>query len=246
MKTLVLGCGILEAEKLCRRLGEVGIVTETAIDHRDGCGRLLSGSYDVALLDLAQAVPAGIEALRTLRRAGCTTPVICLMARNPAAATRVACLDAGADAFLVRPLEYDVLRAKMDAVHRRNIAPNGLQTLRFADLVVEPQMQSVQRKTKDSPDHLGIPSVDLFHAISKPHCHAGHVGGTGLAAAACVLEYATRPHPRPAQKDQRRRRKAIDSRRQGHGVCVGVAFTYRILVNSHTTITKTEKSPNTQ
>ena len=36
----------------------------------------------------------------------------------------------------------------MDAVHRRNIAPNGLQTLRFADLVVEPQMQSVQRNKR--------------------------------------------------------------------------------------------------
>ncbi len=89
-----------------------------AVDHvPDGAAALSalkSGGYDMALMDVRMPVMGGMEATRQLRRKGVTTPVVALTA-NAFEDDRRACLAAGMDGFLVKPLSPDALRSALIA-----------------------------------------------------------------------------------------------------------------------------------
>lgn len=68
------------------------------------------GSYDVILMDMRMPGLSGVETARLLRRQGVATPIIALTA-NVFEDDRKACLAAGMDDFLVKPLLPEALRA---------------------------------------------------------------------------------------------------------------------------------------
>ena len=74
--------------------------------------------YALVLLDLGLPKKSGLEVLTTLRRAGHTTPVLILTARD-AVADRVRGLDSGADDYLIKPFALDELAARIRALLRR-------------------------------------------------------------------------------------------------------------------------------
>ncbi|KMS56165.1 transcriptional regulator [Novosphingobium barchaimii LL02] len=75
-------------------------------------------SYDVILLDLGLPHMSGLEVLRELRSAKDATPVIIITAfdRTP---HRVAGLDAGADDYVVKPVDLEELAARIRSQLRR-------------------------------------------------------------------------------------------------------------------------------
>jgi len=73
---------------------------------------LLTSTYDLVLMDVRMPGLSGLEATRTLRARGVTTPVVALTA-NAFDDDRRACLDAGMDDFLVKPLSPDALKAAL-------------------------------------------------------------------------------------------------------------------------------------
>lgn len=79
---------------------------------------LTQSRFDVALLDLGLPVLSGEEILRQIRRQSTYTPVIILTAREHPR-HRVAGLDAGADDFLVKPVDLAELAARIRAQIRR-------------------------------------------------------------------------------------------------------------------------------
>lgn len=91
-----------------------------------------SGSYDVVLLDIMLPGPDGLSILNSLRKAGGKTPVILLTARE-GIGDRVNGLDLGADDYLVKPVAFSELLARVNAVIRRCI-PDTLQKLEFKGL----------------------------------------------------------------------------------------------------------------
>jgi DNA-binding response OmpR family regulator len=74
--------------------------------------------YGVILLDLALTQGDGLEALRDIRNAGTTAPVIVVTAQDEIE-NRIALLDAGADDYLVKPVDLDELLARVRAQLRR-------------------------------------------------------------------------------------------------------------------------------
>jgi DNA-binding response OmpR family regulator len=78
----------------------------------------LSPKYGVVLLDLGLPHMSGLEALKALRARQETIPVIIITAQDRPA-QKVAGLDAGADDFLVKPLDLDELLARIRAQIRR-------------------------------------------------------------------------------------------------------------------------------
>jgi len=79
---------------------------------------LQRGEYDLALLDLGLPQKDGIEVLKAVRARRNRVPVLVLTARDtPADVVRG--LDSGADDYLVKPFDLDVLLARIRALARR-------------------------------------------------------------------------------------------------------------------------------
>lgn len=74
--------------------------------------------YDAVLLDLGLPDEDGVALLSRWRTQGRQTPVVVLTARD-AVQSRISGLDAGADDYLIKPVDLDELAARLRAVTRR-------------------------------------------------------------------------------------------------------------------------------
>jgi two-component system OmpR family response regulator/two-component system response regulator QseB len=89
---------------------------------RDGVAAALemrSALYAAAVLDLGLPRQDGLDALAAVRRDGITLPVLVLTARD-AVPDRIRGLDAGADDYVVKPVDLDELAARLRALVRRS------------------------------------------------------------------------------------------------------------------------------
>jgi two-component system response regulator MprA len=103
----------------------------------------LTAEFDVVLLDVMLPCMDGLTVLKRLRDARLTTPVIIVSARD-AGPDIVQGLDAGADDYLTKPFELDILLARVRAVSRR--APGSQPPdLVFRDLRLRPTTYQMQR-----------------------------------------------------------------------------------------------------
>jgi len=88
---------------------------------RDGVAaerELLTGAYQACVLDLGLPRQDGMASLTAVRRQKITTPVLVLTARD-GVPDRIAGLDAGADDYLVKPVDLMELAARLRALVRR-------------------------------------------------------------------------------------------------------------------------------
>lgn len=100
---------------------------------------------DAIVLDLQLPDIDGLEVCRRIRRAGDTTPILMLTARD-AVNDRVEGLDVGADDYLVKPFDLAELLARLRALLRRhNFAEGDEAVLRFEDLSMNPVTREVRR-----------------------------------------------------------------------------------------------------
>ncbi len=100
---------------------------------------------DAVVLDLQLPDIDGLEVCRRIRRAGDTTPILMLTARD-AVNDRVEGLDVGADDYLVKPFDLAELLARLRALLRRhNFAEGDEAVLRFEDLSMNPATREVRR-----------------------------------------------------------------------------------------------------
>src|SRR6202789_420716 len=118
---------------------------ELAIDGEEALDRLADRPADAVILDVMMPGVDGLEVCRRMRAAGDKTPVLMLTARD-AIDDRVLGLDVGADDYLVKPFARRELQARLRALLRRT-GDDGdpAETLRFADLVLDPVAHEVHR-----------------------------------------------------------------------------------------------------
>ena len=105
-----------------------------------------SVSYDAVILDLGLPDGDGLGWLRHERPGRSLPPVLILTARD-GIGDRVAGLDAGADDYLVKPIEIEELAARLRALLRRP-GVRGLPVIRAGKLVFD-----VAARTARSGDH---------------------------------------------------------------------------------------------
>lgn len=88
---------------------------------RDGVAaerELATGAYQACVLDLGLPRQDGMDVLQGARARRNTTPVLVLTARD-AVPARIAGLDAGADDYLIKPVDLHELAARLRALVRR-------------------------------------------------------------------------------------------------------------------------------
>ena len=101
--------GALLAKTLLRR---EGCVVETAGTGREAVEALKRARYDLVFMDMRMPGMDGPEATRAIRASGDRTPIVALTA-NAFEEDRRACLEAGMNDHLVKPLELEALRSAL-------------------------------------------------------------------------------------------------------------------------------------
>jgi DNA-binding response OmpR family regulator len=101
-----------------RGLRSANFTTTVTGDAPTGLALASSGAFDLVLLDLVLGQADGFAVLRDLRRRRRMLPVI-VMADQPAQRDVVACLDGGADDYILKPFRFEVLLARIRARLRR-------------------------------------------------------------------------------------------------------------------------------
>ncbi len=135
---------IIDDDKLLRRslafnLQQAGYSTTTAADAEAGLEIIRQHKPDLAILDVGLPGMDGLDALRIIRdQLG--VPVILLTARRRGV-DEIIGLELGADDYITKPFEFDVLLAHIKAVLRRTAglkdAASPLEIINCGDLRID-------------------------------------------------------------------------------------------------------------
>ena len=132
MKLLLIEDNLELAHWLVRLLREQDFVVDHVADGAAADQLLQQGRYDVVLLDLNLPLLSGKGVLRRIRERQDAVAVIVLTA-SASLDQKVACLEIGADDYLVKPVEVRELVARIHALVRRQ-TPGKANWLACADL----------------------------------------------------------------------------------------------------------------
>jgi two-component system OmpR family response regulator/two-component system response regulator QseB len=122
-------------------LRQAGFAVDWVKDGNSADHALQSETFDLVVLDLGLPRLSGMEVLSRARRRRQTLPVLILTARD-ATGDKVSGLDAGADDYLVKPVDLDELAARIRALTRRS-AGRAAPLLTRGDLTLDPAAHSV-------------------------------------------------------------------------------------------------------
>ena len=113
---------------LCRRLSKLGYSVNAAESGMSALTLIEAQCPDIMLLDYMMPGMNGIDVLRELRSNGhyADLPVIMLTARTEAG-TVVAALEAGADDYVSKPIDFNVLAARIEAQLQRRKHASALR-----------------------------------------------------------------------------------------------------------------------
>src|SRR5574343_697463 len=122
-------------------LRQAGFAVDWLQDGRAAEHALQSESFDLVVPDLGLPGIDGMQVLQAARQRGLRAPVLVLTARD-ATGDKIAGLDAGADDYLVKPVDLDELAARLRALLRRS-AGRAAPVLQRGDLQLDPAARSV-------------------------------------------------------------------------------------------------------
>jgi len=131
------------ADFLRRGLTFEGYKVLVAPDGPSGLAVAREQPPDVVILDWMLPGMDGLEVCRRLRAAE-SMPILMLTAKD-SVADRVTGLDAGADDYLVKPFAFEELLARLRALLRRSKPAEATETLKFADLTLDPVAREAKR-----------------------------------------------------------------------------------------------------
>lgn len=121
-------------EALEKILQDNGYEIDKVMDGQAALDYATVGSYDVIVMDVMMPKMDGFEATRQMRRAGVSTPILLLTARD-AVGDKITGLDAGADDYMTKPFSPAELMAHLRALSRRQ-GEVQFESLQVGDLTL--------------------------------------------------------------------------------------------------------------
>ena len=112
-------------------------VVDAVQDGQSGWEYAQSTSYDLIVTDVGLPGLDGIKLCQRLRAEGCTIPILLITARD-ASSDRIRGLDAGADDYLIKPLDLGELQARVRALLRRGEV-SSMPVLEVGELRLDPR-----------------------------------------------------------------------------------------------------------
>ena len=135
MPILIVEDDVSLARALQKILQDNGYEVDVVHSGTDGLSWAESGYYDVVVLDVMLPGMDGFEVARQLRRAGVSTPVLLLTARD-AVPDKITGLDSGADDYMTKPFSPAELMAHLRALTRRQ-GDVVFETITAGDLTLD-------------------------------------------------------------------------------------------------------------
>lgn len=133
MRLLIADADDKTAGYLARGLGESGHVVDRVAEGETALVMALEGIYDALLIDSSLPDPDGLTVVRSLRRRNDHLPVMMLSTAG-STADRIIGIQAGCDAYLVKPYAFAELLARLEALVRRADRHRRASLLTLADL----------------------------------------------------------------------------------------------------------------
>jgi len=147
-KLLLVDDDVELCDMLQSYLAQEGFQADAVHNGENAIETILSGTYDLVILDIMLPGQSGFEVLKAVREKS-SIPVLMLTARGEDVDSIVG-LELGADDYLAKPCSPRVLVAHMRAILRRSMAqnsPNGSnEQLSIGNIELFPQSRTVYRE----------------------------------------------------------------------------------------------------
>lgn len=141
MKILLVEDDAYLAEALSEAIANQLYVVEIAADGEAAWEQIQVIEYDLILLDFMLPKLNGIQLCHRLRSHNCSVPVLMITARDTST-DKVMGLDAGADDYMVKPIDLQELLARIRALLRRGNASSP-PILEWGELQLDPALYEV-------------------------------------------------------------------------------------------------------
>lgn len=164
MKVLIVEDTKDLATGLVRFLATKNISADVSFDGIDGMYKAATKYYDAIVLDINLPGKDGLEVCRDLREKEKDVPIIMLTSRS-SKEDMITGLDAGADDYLVKPFDYDILVARLEALTRRTLKNKSTTILTLGDYSIN--LETVNVTSGDESIHLSSLEFDLLKYFAQ-------------------------------------------------------------------------------
>jgi len=145
MKILVVEDDLSIAENLGIILSRASYVVDTAETIEDAVSKLLTNEYDLYICDRRVSDGDAIEVIKIARENGLNVPALILSAKNKCSEI-VEGLDIGADDYLPKPFDAEILLARVRALLRRRKKRVVTPKIQIKNLDIDLNTREVKRE----------------------------------------------------------------------------------------------------
>ncbi|MCP2728087.1 response regulator transcription factor [Limnofasciculus baicalensis] len=144
MKILLVEDDTSLAEVLAEAMATQRYIVDTASDGESGWKQAINCDYDLVVLDVMLPKLDGIGLCKRVRTSGHRMPILMVTARDTST-DKVMGLDAGADDYMIKPVDIPEFLARIRALLRRGNT-SAPQILQWGDLSLNPATYEVRYK----------------------------------------------------------------------------------------------------
>ncbi|MBK7173844.1 MAG: response regulator transcription factor [Bacteroidales bacterium] len=135
------------ADIIGKQLQENGYDVDIAYDGYSGKQLISQNSYNLVLLDINLPLINGYELCKEIRKANKNVPIIMITALGTSD-HKMNGFDAGADDYIIKPIDFRELIARINVFLRRSEVKNDSDKLKVADLEMDTNTKTVFRSGK--------------------------------------------------------------------------------------------------
>ncbi len=152
-----------QLEPLQTALSQVGHIVDAVEDGSTAQWLIKEKSYDLLILDWMLPQVSGVKLCRQYRNLGNTSPILMLTAKDTTT-DKVDGLDAGADDYIVKPVDVLELLARVRALGRRSPLWTG-DTLTLGDLQLD--LTSLNLAKREKKIQLSVREFQLMEYLMR-------------------------------------------------------------------------------
>ncbi|BCX78961.1 homeostatic response regulator transcription factor HsrA [Campylobacter sp. 19-13652] len=144
MRILIVEDETTLGKTIAEGLGEFGYQTDSSENFKDAEYYIGIRNYDLVLTDWMLPDGDGVDLINTIKQKSPRTAVVVISAKDDRD-SEIKALRAGADDYIKKPFDFDVLVARIEA----RLRFGGTNTIKIDDLIIDPDEEKITYKGQD-------------------------------------------------------------------------------------------------